>query len=383
MKVIKHSSNLHIEPYCIEQFSREAGLEQGEHHYRLISFGDEKSIQDNALEKKIKGAGGAGIFTSPPKKRKSLFSAYDDEEDTGIFSNYTGIPPHKNAEAMATRGTNEQIQSESQKLLEQIFSRDLTETGISDSGETGSFQDFNFNEEVPQNLNLVASQKEIVEKNSEITGLETQINELLNEISNLNSQISTLSDEKGELEGRVASIATLCDKAKEDGYNDGYAAAKKEFDRIQKALYEADKADYLQKMEEDWAEAIKEIQKVRELIGEIDREMPEIVLSYVREIVGTERKLNDAIIVNVVRQALSHLKDLQQIVFSVNAADAQIIAENFPQYGVSIDASVPKGSVKVRTKIGEVSLSIDNWMENLQKQIDEQLAAAKENQAQE
>jgi flagellar biosynthesis/type III secretory pathway protein FliH len=362
MKIIKGGGGLNIKPYSIEEFS--APIERGERNYALTSFGDEKSIQESAADNKLK-ASGAAVFASPPVKRKSLFSSYNDEDDsTGIFNSYV-TSHNKPAESLDTK-------AESQKLLEQIFSQDLTQTG-------GDFQDFSFHEEEPENLNILPSQKDIVEKNSEVQQLEEENNELRKQIEELNSQNAQILAEKGELEAKLNELPALCEKAR----NEGYAAAKKDFDRIEKAVYEADKADYLQKMQESWEAAVLEIKKVDEKIAEIDGLMPEIVLSYVKDIVGTERILNDGIIVNVVRQALDHLKDLQQIVFSVNAADAQIIAEKFPQYGVSIDAAVPKGSVKVRTKIGEVSLSIDNWMENLRKQIDEQLAAAKANQAKE
>jgi flagellar biosynthesis/type III secretory pathway protein FliH len=367
MKIIKNSADPNIKPYSIEQFSEV--VERGERNFNLTSFGGEKSIQESAMESKLKGGGGVPVFASPPKKRKSLFSSFnDDDEDTGIFQAYTGINPHH--QENNTESAPQADESASQKLLEQIFSQDLT--------ESNDFQNFGFNEEEPQNLNLVPSQKDLVEKNAELSALEEQKKELHEEIENLKVQNSDLLAKLTELEEKAAEIPSLCAAAKDTGYAD----AKKEFDRVQRALYEADKADYLQNMEENWQKAIEEIKKVDEKIAEIDKDMPEIILSYVKEIVGTERKLNDAIIINVVKNALTHLKDLQQMVFSVNSADAQIIAEKFPQYGVSIDATVPKGSVKVRTKIGEVSLSIDNWMENLQKQIDEQLTAAKENQAQ-
>ncbi|MDR2104123.1 MAG: hypothetical protein LBP51_00025 [Deferribacteraceae bacterium] len=361
MKIIKGGSGLNIKPYSIEEFS--APTEPGERNYTLASFGDEKSIQERAADNRLK-ASGAAVFASPPMKRKSLFSSYNDDEDTGIFNSYvTHKPPDESAD-----------KTESQRLLEQIFSQDLTQTGGG-----GDFQDFSFHEEEPENLNILPSQKDIVEKNLELQQLEDEKNELLKQIDELNSQNSQLLSENRELEAKLAETPSLCEKAK----NEGYQAAKKDFDRMQRAVYEADKADYLQKMQESWEAAAQEIKKVDEKIAEIDELMPDIVLGYVKDIVGTERVLNDGIIVNVVRQALDHLKDLQQIVFSVNAADAQIIAEKFPQYGVSIDAAVPKGSVKVRTKIGEVSLSIDNWMENLRKQIDEQLTAAKADQAKE
>jgi flagellar biosynthesis/type III secretory pathway protein FliH len=373
MKIIKGGSDSNIEPYSIEQFST---VELGEHSYRLTSFGNEKSVQENALAAKTR-AGGVTVVSSPPPRRKSLFSSYDDDTDTGVFDAYTGRS-HPGGESGES---SESKDDESQKLLERIFSQDLTQDEETPPAQPsdGDFQNFSFNKEAPENLNLVASQKELAEKISEISELEKQKNEFLQMIEELNVQNERLTAEKTELEVKIAEIPELCEKAKEEGRD----AAKKEYDRVQRALYEADKADYLQKMEENWREAVKEIQKVDEKISEIDKDMPEIILSYVKEIVGAERKLNDGIIVNVVRQALRHLTDLQQMIFNVNSADAQIIAEKFPQYGVSIDASVPKGSVKVRTKIGEVSLSIDNWMENLQKQIDEQLAAAKENQAQE
>jgi flagellar biosynthesis/type III secretory pathway protein FliH len=49
------------------------------------------------------------------------------------------------------------------------------------------------------------------------------------------------------------------------------------------------------------------------------------------------------------------------------------------QYGVAIDPNIPKGGVKIRTKVGDIDISVDSWMDGLEKQINEQFAVTQNN----
>jgi flagellar biosynthesis/type III secretory pathway protein FliH len=204
------------------------------------------------------------------------------------------------------------------------------------------------------------SQQELSRKNAEVAKKDAEVAQLANEINKLRSQIDKLNK---NIEEEKASFPDLFEKARQEGYEKAKAEKSK--------AYEAEKNDYAAGLDRFYTDAQTELKKVSAAIDEIDAQLPQIVLGYVREIIGAECKLNDEVVVNIVTQALRHLHDLQSVVFVVNPDDAAAVTEKFPGHGVSIDASVPKGAVKVRTKVGEIDLSVDSWLNSLEKQIDE------------
>jgi flagellar assembly protein FliH len=214
-------------------------------------------------------------------------------------------------------------------------------------------------EEVVEKPVVPASQKPMVEKNAELAKKDGEVAKLASEIDRLRAEVQNLNSRLEEENGKLPEMFA---KAKQEGYDKAKAEATK--------AYTAEKNDYLASLQKFYTDSQAELQKVSAAIEEIDKQLPEIVLGYVKEIIGTERKINDQLVVNVITQALSRLSDLQNIIFTVNPEDAGIVAERFPGHGVNMDDSVPKGAVKIRTRVGEMDLSVDSWMESLQKQLE-------------
>jgi len=135
-----------------------------------------------------------------------------------------------------------------------------------------------------------------------------------------------------------------------EGYDKGLLDAKEKFLKA----YEADKKDYLESLASSFSDAINEIKKIRDILLELDKNLPKIVLNFVRRIVGVERKVNDKVIISVVKSKIEKLKTLEDIKFYVNPADVEYLRYEFPGYNIEADANVTKGSFRVKTRVGEV-----------------------------
>ena len=162
-------------------------------------------------------------------------------------------------------------------------------------------------------------------------------------------------------------------KYKKLGYKEGYDKALVEAkDRFLKE-YEAEKNDYLEILASSFSDAIGEIKKIRDILLDLDKNLPKIVLNLVRRIVGLERKINDKIIVSVVKSKIEKLKSLEDIIFYVNPDDIEYLKFEFPGYKIEADGNVIKGSFRVKTRIGEVIFDLDRMMDDLEEIIYEEL----------
>ncbi|MDY6821179.1 MAG: FliH/SctL family protein [Deferribacterota bacterium] len=161
-------------------------------------------------------------------------------------------------------------------------------------------------------------------------------------------------------------------KGYNEGYNNGMMEAKEKFYKE----YEAKKEDYLDILSTSYVDAINEIRKIRDVLYEIDKKLPEIVLNYVKRIVGIERKINDKIVVSVIKSKIDKFKSLGDIRFYVNPDDVEYVKYEFPGYEVFPDKTVNKGGFKVKTKIGDVVFDIDKLIDNLEEMIYEELKVA-------
>ncbi len=162
-------------------------------------------------------------------------------------------------------------------------------------------------------------------------------------------------------------------KYKKLGYKEGYDKALLEAkDRFLKE-YEVKKNDYLEILASSFSDAIGEIKKIRDILLDLDKNLPKIVLNLVRRIVGLERKINDKIIVSVVKSKIEKLKSLEDICFYVNPDDLEYLKFEFPGYKIEPDTNVIKGSFRVKTRIGEVIFDLDRMMDDLEETIYEEL----------
>lgn len=162
-------------------------------------------------------------------------------------------------------------------------------------------------------------------------------------------------------------------KYKKLGYKEGYDKALLEAKEKFLKEYEAKKDDYLEMLASSFSDAIGEIKKIRDVLLELDRNLPKIVLNLVRRIVGLERKINDKIIISVVKSKIEKLKALEDIKFYVNPEDMEYLKYEFPGYEIEGDTNIMKGSFRVKTRIGEVIFDLDRMLDDLEEIIYEEL----------
>lgn len=162
-------------------------------------------------------------------------------------------------------------------------------------------------------------------------------------------------------------------KYKKVGYKDGYDKALSEAKEKFLKEYEAKKEDYLENLAASYSDAIGEIKKIRDVLLDLDRNLPKIVLNMVRRIVGLERKINDKIIISVVKSKIEKLKTLEDVKFYVSPEDLDYLKYEFPGYEIESDANIRKGNFRVKTRIGEVIFDIDRMLDDLEEIIYEEL----------
>jgi flagellar assembly protein FliH len=162
------------------------------------------------------------------------------------------------------------------------------------------------------------------------------------------------------------------EKIKKQFYDQGYVEGKKAGEAESKKEYEVSKKDYWDTLNKNLKDAKKEIDEIKQFVDSIDKEIPDLILNFVENIVGEERKLNDQLVVSVIRNSLGKLKRLQDVIFYVNPEDAETVREHFQDFDIKSDDDVTKGSFKVKSKIGEIDFSIESALNDLQKEINEQ-----------
>ncbi|ADR19690.1 FliH/SctL family protein [Calditerrivibrio nitroreducens] len=167
--------------------------------------------------------------------------------------------------------------------------------------------------------------------------------------------------EKGFITGKEEGLA--------EGYQKGYAEAEQKLNKD----YQARKEDYLKLLQNELSGIQSYINRLHSFLDEIDRELPMVVLNLINGIVGVERKINDRLVINIVKKAFSKLKDIEITDIIVNPKDVEIVQEYFSGYNVIGDGGILQGSVKIKTKIGEADFSIESILNDLTKNIYEEL----------
>lgn len=163
------------------------------------------------------------------------------------------------------------------------------------------------------------------------------------------------------------------DAGKEEGFQEGYRKGVTETEQRLNKEYEARKEEYINLLKRELEHTKNYIDKLNKYIDEFDNVVPQIVIKFVQDIIGMERKINDKLILNIVKKALNKLKDIEIIDFIVNPKDIEIVKEYFPDYNVIGDHTINPGSLRVRTKIGEADFTIESVLNDLTKNIYEEL----------
>lgn len=175
-----------------------------------------------------------------------------------------------------------------------------------------------------------------------------------------------------ELETLKTTLPDQLTQSKEEGRQEGYEQARTEFEKH----YEAEKADYMAKLEGFYKDALKKIDEVKAAIDAMDEQIPATVIGFVKTLIGEERKINDKFALNIIKQNLSRLHEFRDIKFKVNPEDVEVTKEGLPDYEVTGDVSIPKGAVIVDSKSGEIALNVDTMINDLETEINAQLTAA-------
>ncbi|MGC8768533.1 FliH/SctL family protein [Calditerrivibrio sp.] len=167
--------------------------------------------------------------------------------------------------------------------------------------------------------------------------------------------------EKGFITGKEEGLA--------EGYRKGYAEAEQKLNKE----YQAKREDYLNLLQNELSGIQNYIKRLHSFLDEIDGEIPKVLLNLINEIVGVERKINDKLVINIVKKAFSKLKDIEITDIIVNPKDVEIVQEYFPGYNVIGDGGILQGSARIKTKIGEADFSIESILNDLTKNIYEEL----------
>lgn len=175
-----------------------------------------------------------------------------------------------------------------------------------------------------------------------------------------------------ELETLKSTLPEQLAASKEEGRQEGYEQAKVEFEKH----YEAEKADYMAKLDAFYKDALAKLEEVKSSINAIDDQIPATVIGFVKTLIGEERKINDSFALNIIKQNLSRLHEFRDIKFKVNPEDVETTKAGLPDYEVTGDVSIPKGAVIVDSKSGEIALNVDTMINDLEKEINAQLTAA-------
>ncbi|WP_277657106.1 FliH/SctL family protein [Seleniivibrio woodruffii] len=161
-------------------------------------------------------------------------------------------------------------------------------------------------------------------------------------------------------------------EAYQKGMADGMNRGLVEGEQKAKKAYDAEQADYLAKLQATYNEVIAQAAVFRSAVDQLDAQLPDIVTSMVTDIIGTERKINNDLVVSVTRKSLDSLRDMEKIVFLVNPDDVATMSVVFPDYETQPDRNVAKGSLKVQTNVGELNFCIERMLDEFAERIHEE-----------
>lgn len=397
-KVIKEDRSEGV--FKMREFST---VERGEKDYNLRSFADDEelSVQD--------------MFSDTGEEEPETIEEYEDEVTDKDY-----WPPSRLAKA-EDGIVGEKVDLPAGKLGQGFVEAPMFSDGLDDEPKSPTVVRSRNNDRVEDDLPLedipvmqtvsdspapqsehhessIISNEEFI-PNPEMSPLisESELEELKNELASYKEQIDgykahaeemealKLTVEKAlmerdkqldaantELETLKTTLPEQLAASKEEGRKEGYEQAKVEFEKH----YEAEKADYMAKLDAFYKDALAKLEEVKSSINAIDDQIPATVIGFVKTLIGEERKINDSFALNIIKQNLSRLHEFRDIKFKVNPEDVETTKAGLPDYEVTGDVSIPKGAVIVDSKSGEIALNVDTMINDLEKEINAQLTAA-------
>lgn len=200
------------------------------------------------------------------------------------------------------------------------------------------------------------------------------------QVSNINQTPHEKKSAKASVDLVNAEEVKIAEKKGYDkGFQEGYKKGKDETEKLLKSRYEAEKNDYLDLLKKNFQSALNEIEEVKKHFQELDENLPDLIVKFVTEIIGVERKINDGIIKSIINNILSKIKTYTDVTFIVSPADKKILEEMNLGYNIETDPNLHKGDLRVKTNIGAIDFSIDNLIEEFKERLYEEFESSKEN----
>ena len=234
-------------------------------------------------------------------------------------------------------------------------------------------------------MSPLISEEELNDLKSQLESLKSQVDEAkayADEMSGLKLTVEKalmerdkqLDSKTQEFDNLNATLPDQLENARKEGYQAGYDEAKAEFEKH----YQAEKDDYMAKIDNFMAEALKKLDEIKASVDSLDDQIPDTVIGFVKTLIGQERIINDDFALNLIKNNISKLQTYKDVSFSVNPEDVEIVQKGMPDYKVDGDNSIEKGCVIVHSQSGEFSLNVDDMIKDLEEQINEKLTAAKD-----
>ncbi len=355
-----------------------ATVERGERDYNLRSFADDEelSVQD--------------MFSDTGEDEPDTIEEYEDEitekdywppsrlakAEDGIVGEKVDLPAGKLGQGFVEA-----------PMFSDGFDNEPKSQAVVHSRNTESSIVLN-DEFIPNpEMSPLISESELAALKNELTSYKEQIESYKAHAEEMEALKLTvekaLMERDKQLDTANAELETLKNTmpeqlaaAKEEGRQEGFEQARVEFEK----QYEAEKSDYMAKLDVFYKDALSKIEEVKSAVDAIDEQIPATVIGFVKTLIGQERKINDSFALNIIKQNLSRLHEFRDIKFKVNPEDVEITKAGLPDYEVIGDVSVAKGAVIVDSKSGEIALNVDTMINDLEKEIDAQLTAAKSSQ---
>lgn len=167
-------------------------------------------------------------------------------------------------------------------------------------------------------------------------------------------------------------------QARQNGMNEGLKQGREEGRKEAQKKYEAEKNDYINGLNKTYKDVLASVDEYKKAVNQLDEALPDILVNMVTDIVGEERKINNDVVASIAKKSLSHLRELEKVVFLVHPDDVDSMKASFPDYETQADKNVIKGSLKVSTNIGEMNFSIERMLSEFVERIHEEFSPVKE-----
>ncbi|MBZ4672361.1 hypothetical protein LF845_02080 [Deferribacterales bacterium Es71-Z0220] len=165
-------------------------------------------------------------------------------------------------------------------------------------------------------------------------------------------------------------------KGYEKGFQEGLKKGKNEALSEQKTKYEAEKKDYLNMLTSEYEKVNNTLSEIKKSIDELDESLPKLIVSFITEIIGVERKVNDKLIESVIKNILDKLKEYSDVTFIVSPSDKETVEDMNLGYDIETDPNILKGGLKVKTNIGMIDFTIDSLIKEFKELLYEEFKSS-------